>query len=186
MRYNNNLVTLNPSVGGIATHVFRANDINIPDATTGVTHQPYGHDTVASVYNRFKVLSSQITVVFQPQGGDSLSQGVAAVQLATIGTPTTNATLMLEQPETSYKPVGPLTGGRGVTTITKSFNAARFYGKKRNFELTADFNNSPVEQAFFILSTQATNVLTNMAITDCTVTITYRVLCTEPLALGQS
>ncbi len=186
LRYFSNTVTLDAAVGGHATHSFRANDLNIPDATAGVTHQPYGHDTLATVYNRYKVLSSKITVVFQPLGGDSLSGGIAAVQLNTVPTPTANETLFLEQPETSYKPLGPLTGNKGVVTVSKTYNAARFYGKKRNFELTANFNSTPVEQAFFHISVQPVNVFTNMAAVDCSVTVTYKVLCTEPVALGQS
>ncbi len=185
LRYVDNLATLDPIIGTVGAYTFRANDIFDPNAT-GAGHQPYGHDTLATVYHRYKVLSSKITVVFHTTGGDAVSSGTGAIQLSTVGTATTNPTLFLEQPETTYKAIGPLSGPGGITKLTKTYNAARFYGKRRNKDLTADFGVSPAEVAFFHIGVQGVLPADDMAKVDMTTTITYRVLVTEPEALGQS
>lgn len=184
MRYVSNLVSLNPGVGAPASFVFNANDIFDPNETSS-GHQPYGHDTLALVYDHYHVLSSRITVQFSSTGGDSLSTGVASIQLNSDSTLPTNSTLLLEQPATTYKHYTPQNRG-GICTLSKKFSSSKFYGRSQRKDTSAKFGVSPIEKAFFIISAQGISSLENPAIVDCTVTITYRVRCTEPKNLGQS
>ncbi len=185
LRWVTNKKTVNPGVGTPGTVSFRANSIFEPDAAGTDTHQPYGHDTLATVYERYKVVSAKITVSFVGTGGDQLSGGMASIQLSTAITPTTNTTLMLEQPETTYKPYNPLSYG-GKTILSKTYSASKFFGKRRNKDLTAQFGVDPVELAFFHVSAHGSTAAINPAVVDLIVTITYKVIITEPKALGQS
>ncbi len=185
MRWVTNIKTVNPGVGTPGTVSFRANAVHEPDAAGTDTHQPYGHDTLKLVYGRNRVISSKITVSFLSTGGDQLSAGIASIQLSTGITPTTNSTLMLELPETTYKSYNPLNLG-GRTVLSKTYSASKFFGKRRNKDLTANFGALPVELAFFHVSCQGSTAATNPAVVDLIVTITYKIQVTEPIDLGQS
>lgn len=185
MRYVDNLATIDPVVGTVGTYSYRANDIFDPNLT-GVGHQPYGHDTLALVYGRYKVLSSKITVRYYAGGTGGVYSGLGSIQTSTETIATTNPTLMLEQPETTYGPIASLQSNKGVTTLSKTYNAARFFGKKRNHELTANMGAGPTEKAYFHIGVQGTTSTSDVPRYDLAVTITYKVLLTEPIALGQS
>jgi len=54
-------ITLNSGLAAYAVHRFHANSLFDPDLTGG-GHQPYGFDTLMSMYNHFTVIGSKITV----------------------------------------------------------------------------------------------------------------------------
>nr|QXP07611.1 MAG: putative capsid protein [Arizlama virus] len=54
--------TLNPSLGGNATYLFRANGVYDPNATTG-GHQPMFYDNYTQLYSRYRVNWSTITFI---------------------------------------------------------------------------------------------------------------------------
>ncbi len=54
-------ITIDPGAAAIGIHVFRANSIFDPDLT-GTGHQPLLHDTYATLYDRYRVVSSKIKV----------------------------------------------------------------------------------------------------------------------------
>ncbi len=185
LRYVSNSATIDPVAADvIGTYTFRANDIQDPNGT-GVGHQPYGHDTLALVYNRNKVLSSKITVEFLAGATGGTYNAFAAIQLSTEGTPTTNPTLFLEQPATTYKAVGGLDTGHPVK-VAKTFQADKFFKGIPNKDLTANFGGSPTEQAFYHIGIGGMNEGTDVPRFDMIVTITYKVLVLEPKSLGES
>lgn len=57
--------TLTSSSNAIARQVMRLNSLQDPDST-GVGHQPMYHDQFQSVYKRYTVLGSKMTVTFSP------------------------------------------------------------------------------------------------------------------------
>lgn len=63
--YRDSGFDLSTAVGGgyIARHVFRANSIFDPDYT-GVGVQPYWHDTLQTIYTRYRVNACKITLWF--------------------------------------------------------------------------------------------------------------------------
>lgn len=63
MKYVDNF-TITSTTGTPAHQVFRANSIYDPDFTGG-GHQPYLHDQMANLYNRYRVHACSIKVVFQ-------------------------------------------------------------------------------------------------------------------------
>lgn len=187
MRYVDDRAVIDPASGFAGTYTYRANDVAAPNLTSGGTHQPYGHDTMASVYTRYKVLSSKITATFYAPTG--ATDGVASIKLSTSGTQTTTATLALEQPGTTYKPLGEHDGPRGVVVLKKTFNAKRFWGPITGGlarDTSATFGASPVVQSFFHLGLMSGSNTGNYPSTRMHVTITYKVLCIEPKNLLQS
>ena len=75
-------ISLDPSTGVTIHHLFRANGINDPDQS-GVGHQPYGHDTYASIYNHNRVLRSTIVVKCISAGSDGV-WGISRTDDATV------------------------------------------------------------------------------------------------------
>lgn len=184
MRYVEDGASLPPAGGPglITSHVFVANSIHDPNST-GVGHQPYGHDTIATVYGRYRVLSAKCTATFAANSAVANS-GKAVIQVSTVGAATSNPTLFLEQPDTTYKTLP--TGNAGSVTVVKHFNARRFFGPKSGDRLTSNFGTSPTELAFFLIGVVPLDDTVTMGGTQLHVTITYKVLLSEPLALGSS
>lgn len=54
-------ISIDVSAASIANHVFRCNSVFDPDLT-GIGHQPFGYDQHTLLYDRYRVLSSKITV----------------------------------------------------------------------------------------------------------------------------
>lgn len=76
-------VTLNPTVGVLATHSFRTGSLFDPDFT-GTGHQPMGFDTYASMYNNYIVRKSTIKATGVIQG---VVGGVGMLQYGIMNSP---------------------------------------------------------------------------------------------------
>lgn len=61
MKYATQLTNTGPGGAGWSTYRFNLNSIYDPDQT-GLGHQPYGHDTLASLYNRYRVIKCSYTI----------------------------------------------------------------------------------------------------------------------------
>lgn len=61
MKYATQLTNTGPSGSGWATYRFNLNSIYDPDQT-GIGHQPYGHDTLSTLYNRYRVIKCTYTI----------------------------------------------------------------------------------------------------------------------------
>lgn len=83
--------------------IFRLNSTFDPDFT-GTGHQPYGRDTYASLYNRYRVfaVSYHLDVVNVSSGGYKVT-----VWADNDAVPTTNASLAAEYPSAVTKTVAP-------------------------------------------------------------------------------
>lgn len=187
MRYCSDDGSINPASALKGTYTFRCNDIFDPDLT-GTGHQPYGHDILSTVYTKYKVLSSKITVHFAPSGVGNSHNAIASIQVKTTSAAEQNPTLTCEQPETTYKVMGPEDSNRGFVTLSKTFNTRRFFGRSdvQGRNLSAAFGVSPVTQAFFHVGLSSVDATGDVPVTRFWTTITYKVLCTEPIDLGES
>ncbi len=64
---------LKSGVGGVFTsQIYRANDMFDP-YFTGVGHQPYGRDTLATLYNKYKVLGVKVELTFTDPKEDGIA-----------------------------------------------------------------------------------------------------------------
>jgi len=60
-KYSENITVPGPGGGGLAQYNYRLNSIFDPNLS-GIGYQPYGHDTLATLYNRYRVISCSYVI----------------------------------------------------------------------------------------------------------------------------
>lgn len=173
MRYSTD-VSITPTTGAAGVFTFRANSINDPDQT-GTGHQPYGHDTYATIYNSYRVVKSTIVVRCT-----SNTNCIYGVNLARQAGPITDYDLVKERKGckfTVYNSNGP------SEAITNFYN--QDYSGQDD-AISADFNSNPNDQFYFNLWCTMQTAGTTGAQRDFQVCITYDVLCYDLIALAKS
>ena len=61
MKYAEQLTQTGPSLGGLTQFTMNLNSIFDPNRT-GLGHQPYGHDTLQTLYNRYRVIKCNYVI----------------------------------------------------------------------------------------------------------------------------
>lgn len=173
LRYADTISLTGVTAGIPVWHLFRANSIYDPDYTS-VGHQPYGHDTYASIYNHYQVLRSVCTI--QLTNAQTATIGIQLQDDATIVSDTT----LFEQKGSTFK---AQIAGQPNSIITSYFNTKYYVNK--NAQQTAFGSNvsDPMFFAVFAYPSSSGDVLGQCKIL---VTITYDVLMWELKDLGQS
>lgn len=194
---NNNLKSLNPiaqryickmkyaesvQTDASGRFVFNLNSIFDPNAT-GVGHQPYGHDTLATLYNRYRVISCSYRVI-APNASSNLQMGVVpANEIITFGT----VAELKENPRARYivqtpgGPIQPVSGRVYMPSLTGRTKSQ--YMADDRYQAT--FGTSPAEQMVLnILTTSQLDIpLTSNALI---VELVYTVECFDIKNLAQS
>ena len=121
LRYSQT-VQLNPGVGQVADYVFRANDCTSPSVTAG-THQPYGFDTLMSMYTYCTVVGSKISAMTSAQA----TPVFIGVQLKDNATSLSGESInvLKEQPGNKFKLIGKI--GAQTKTVSRTFSAKKFF-----------------------------------------------------------
>lgn len=186
-------IQLNAGVGGsVNYHRFRANSIYDPDFT-GVGHQPYGHDTYATLYNHYVVLGSKINVTFVPAGNNSASE-TSVVGIKTDDDTTAlpaNVDAIAEASNTVYRVVTD-SDNFGKVSLRRTYSPSRFFGipknnvKQKGNTLMTNFGSNPSDEVYFTLYTAPVDPLMDAGTINCWVTISYMVMCIEPKDIVQS
>lgn len=137
-------VQLDCTAASAANHVFRANSIFDPDYT-GTGHQPYAHDTYASIYTHYKVLKAAIKcnmVAVTPDASQSNSiVGIAVRDLSTIEL---NPDTLREEKGTRFATLV----SSGKASVSNGFNFRKQWPINPQAG-TAQFGANPTEEAFF-------------------------------------
>lgn len=183
-------VNVDPAIGSVGTYQFRASDVFDPNATGG-GHQPYGHDTYQTLYQKYIVVSSKISVKFWSTGVTAnTSCANVGILLKDNNNAETNLTLWMERPNTSFKTLGPVTGPNSYQQLSKTFNAKKFFSLKDikdNVDAYgSDFGDTPPDVAYYqivVAPAQSTLDISNVYMT---VVIDYNVLCLKPIDIAQS
>lgn len=181
--------TLNPGIGSVAYHRFRANGCFDPNFEVG-GHQPYGWDQMVVYYNHYVVLGSKCTVRMSPSGtsNDSFLMGGILLK-ADSATPGADITEVLERNMVSAKAIGS-TNRNVIKTFSKGYSAKKFFNVKNVSDNTnrigAPTNADPVDHALFHVWATSTDVAADPGVVNCVVTLEYTVLFSEPKALPQS
>lgn len=187
------IVALDPTAGGIAARVFRANSLFDPDFT-GTGHQPLGFDQLMVYYNHFHVIGSKIKVDYTPSQTATVTEGYAPCLFGIIlsddglqATGSSNVNHLLEQRSNQYdvKYGGTPLNNRDQTAI-KTFSHKRFFRQpifQNQYRGSSAAN--PDENAYFELWASTINS-NDPASHVFTVTIEYLAILTEPKELPQS
>jgi len=139
---------LDPGANVVAGKIFRANGLFDPDVSLG-GHQPYGFDQLMSIYNRFIVLGSKITITAVP--AQTTNAYMIAIKLSDVASlTTTTPTLLQEQPGYRYK---LFTNGQqpAIPRVISTYSARRMNrpGFMNNDQFLGTIGNDPNDQWFF-------------------------------------
>jgi len=178
MKYSQSVATL---VTSAYNWQFNLNSIFDPDRT-GTGHQPYGHDQLAALYNRYRVIACSY-VVTAYSGSTGIKYGVVPQnEYVTYGT----VAELSEQPRAQFKtqyPGGSFTSIRGKVYMPSLVgrNKAQYMADDR---YQAIFGANPNEVAS--LNMCALDLAETGTTVNWTVTLEYTVECFDVKPLAQS
>jgi len=182
MRYGC-VIQLNASAAGSDKWLFYANSIYDPDYT-GAGHQPYGHDTWASVYNHYEVQKSRISCTFTSDNNSTTNTATQIVGIAIKDDLTVESNF-----DTIREAKGAHYGLMNVSskkTITNGFNMKKMFPRTSSESSGAQFGANPTEQAIYQVFITGITGAADPAPTNVMVTIDYTVRVWELKDLGQS
>lgn len=146
------------SSGTVGLFRIRANGLNDPDQS-GIGHQPYGYDQIATYFSRYVVESAKIKVRCCSLSASGTARPIIyGVRLdADLSTTNTFPNDMIEDPLTNYKVNNGNAYNQGYNVnqaVTKSFSTKRFFNikdlKDQNYSrLAADTSSDPADEAYF-------------------------------------
>lgn len=176
MRYN---ALFQSTIAG--DQVFNLNSTFDPDLT-GIGHQPYGRDTYATLYNRYRVFAVSGSVATTTTSGT----GIVSIVATNSSTPLTSQTLIAEMPNSRKNVV---CNGQ-VKVIKFKYSLPRVNGStstayKSDDRFQALANANPAEIiCLHVLSTDSLGTSTTTIFND--ITLNYHVEWFDPAPLVQS
>jgi len=179
-------VTLSPTLGVAAVHVFSANGTYDPDIT-GVGHQPRGFDQLMALYDHNVVIACDIRVDYPGVGvGGNINPGIAFLALRDFTTAGTTENDYLELGDCTHETTSPAQGY--PTRLMMSCNPNKFLGRSSPLSdpnLKNSASNNPTEQAYWHVGLNRASGLDITAI-SALVTIKYTMVLIEPKDPGVS
>lgn len=177
-------ITLDPAAGSVANYKFRTNSLYDPNYT-GTGHQPYGFDTLATLYGRYMVTGAKITVTANP-GTTVSTYGMGVKVTDDYSFNVTDPIALMEQPGYRYR---LFTNGTQPATprVTKGWSLRKFAGGQMNSDkYSATVDTNPNDGWIFAVTFFATAAGLDLSNTTFNVRIQYRARFWEPKELGQS
>lgn len=184
-RYIANLkysTTFTLNAGNSNNFYFNLNSIFDPDRT-GIGHQPYGHDTLSAVYNRYRVIKCSYAITGY-SGGSVIR--LAAIPMNEMWPVVPGLSEVCENPRSKW--IIQLPGGN-TRMIKNSVYMPNLVGRNKaqymaDDRYQAQFGSSPSELAILaILGADISDVATSI---QCTITLNYTVECFDVKNLSQS
>lgn len=176
MKYSETVAT---TAGG--NYQFNLNDIFDPNRT-GVGHQPYGHDTLQTLYNRYRVISCGYRITWNAQTNAIVLGAMPANEVILF----TSTAEMRENPRARY---GLANAGGNAQTISGKVYLPSLVGRNKaqymaDDRYQAQFGSSPSELA--ILNIATANNSDTMLSANIQVLLEYTVECFDMKHLAQS
>lgn len=152
------------------SYAFNLNSIFDPNRT-GTGHQPYGHDTLASLYNRYRVVKCSYTVQAFNSANTVIVGAMPANELITFA----NTDEIMENPRTKW--IVQSAGG-GIKVLKGSVYIPSLVGRNKSQYMADDryqaqTGTSPAELAILNLAGQS--IASGDVTIDCVVTLKYTV-----------
>lgn len=171
-------VSLDAGAGTVAHHLFNATSIFDPD-TSGVGHQPYGHDQYQTIYNHYRVDKCIITA----SSGSAGANNIMGVGLQADTSLILQADQCRERKGVTFSPVStdPASSKLQMTWTNKST-----FPTDTSDSYTAQFGANPAENIYFDVFTCGNLPANNPTALAVTVTLTYYVTMWEPRILSGS
>jgi len=125
---------------------FRANSLFDPDFTSG-GHQPYGFDTLDSIYNHYEVLSSVLTVTAVPSSLNSVNAYMTVgVLVSDDSTVTTSVDTIREQANGKFVLLG---GDGSPVTVVQKYNRNVMFPRSSDYSTGSIMSTNPSDEAYF-------------------------------------
>lgn len=179
MKYSD-VFTLSTSNNG--TFYFNLNSVFDPNRT-GVGHQPYGHDQLAALYNRYRVISATYNITAY-SGGSTIR--VAAQPLNELYTTLPSLSAICENPRSKWMIQIP---GGNTKMIKGKVYIPSLVGRNKDQYMADDryqaqAGSNPSELA--VLGIFGADIGDLAATISCTITLSYTVEWFDPIVVGQS
>lgn len=154
LRYISNEPTrLTGTLGGVKNIRFSGNSLFDPDVT-GVGHQPYGFDQLASLYNSYRVFGSSIRVTFSVTSTSS-SQGTLVTYV--LPNPDNNVPVSIlpaqEASRSRWRMTGTAFANSGMQRIKHYQSTRSIYGlsamKAADADYSADVTANPAKMWYW-------------------------------------
>jgi len=178
MKYSETITT-----SALGLYAFNLNDIFDPNRS-GVGHQPYGHDTLATLYNRYRVIACGWRITCNAQtAGNSVMLGVMPANEVIAFT---SSSEMRENPRAKYVVAS---GGGPAQTVSGKVYLPSLVGRTKaqymaDDRYQAQFGSSPSELAILNIKT-SNNADVDLAV-NIQVLLEYTVECFDMKHLAQS
>lgn len=179
------VISLNPGIGAITNYVYSCNGMYDPDiSSTG--HQPYGFDTLATLYNTCTVLGAKITVTAIPGGAiGTFGIGIKVSDVSTITS--ADPIAIQEQPGYKYRIFG--NGSAAYTpSVSKGWSLKKMVGNNLHqdkYSMTTMTQN-PADQWFFHVCLFSTYPTLDLSQISLNIKIEYIAKFDSPKELPQS
>lgn len=192
MKYCEALNVQIPAFGVVQSQVWNLNSIFDPNRT-GLGHQPYGHDTFLTLYNRYRVIGCSYAINIAQQGDTATNQlpvVLGALPSNEVDT-VSNMSELREKPRSKYivqmygSPSRTLRGYVSIPSLIGRTKAQ--YMADDRFQ--AQFGASPSESAIlntYIGMPNDNSVGGSMLSVQYSITLVYHVECFDPKVLPQS
>lgn len=160
---------------GVSKYQFRLNSIFDPNLT-GTGHQPYGHDELSDLYNRYRVISASYVVTVAPNIAGSTRLLCCIPSNEDIALPGELEQIM-ERPSARFR---TLIGGQLPCTLRGKCYIPKLVGRTRAQYMADDryqaaFGASPQEDALLNIFIQDISESTSAVTNFVNVTIIYKV-----------
>lgn len=188
MKYSD-VTDLTSGVANAVSNVFRAFSIYDPDLT-GTGHQPLGHDQMALLYQRYRVLGSKIDVYFYSSTTSQAATNTLPTSCSVVLTNESSSLLGTDEPfEQPIAKIGMCSLAENDQLVLKlpynsSWKTTGSYGAKYEEDLSADFGSNPIRDGYYHVTCQRDGSA-NVA-GRARVVITYDVWCYDPIQLSSS
>jgi len=177
LRYSET-VSLDAGVAAPAHNLFRATSIFDPNFT-GSGHQPYGHDTLAGIYNHYIVDKAICTVTSASTSGNVIL-GIAQTDDAVVSS---DFDEIREQKGVTF---APLAASTNPIKLVSTYNRKNVFPATFSDSLTSNYNANPPDNHFFDVFVEGNLNTANPAALVVCVTITYYITSWELRDLGVS
>lgn len=181
LRYSET-VTLNTSIGTVATYIWSANGMFDPNIT-GTGHQPYYFDQYMGIYDHYCVTKSKFVVTFAAKPSEPVVQVCCFVDDDASVVPSFPDRVQ-ENSSGIMKTVTP--GGSASPFITRYWSAAKYFSKDpiTDNSLQGTSSANPTEQSYFCVSTYAPDLTASSTVVS--VLIEYTATLKELKDINQS
>lgn len=189
MKYSEQLTQVGPGLGGLTQFTMNLNSIFDPNRT-GLGHQPYGHDSLAAIYNRYRVIKCNYVISALSTGGttgDAYSI-IAALPANEVATILGGVAEVQENPRCRYITQAP---NAALKVLKGTVDIASLVGRTKGQYLSDDryqatYGSSPNELAILNIFTGLLNGAAETVTTKLNIVLEFTVESFDVKNLVQS